>query len=639
MSVSAQKETLGFQTEVKQLLQLMIHSLYSNKEIFLRELISNSSDAIDKLRFQAIENPELTAKDADFKVVVDIDKDNKTITIRDNGVGMSREDVINHLGTIAKSGTKEFLQSLTGDKAKDAKLIGQFGVGFYSAFIVADLVTVKTLKAGLANNEAILWESKGEGDYTIETIEKESRGTEVILHLKAEDTEFLEEWRLRNIVQKYSDHIGVPIEMLKMEMPEAESEDEEEKTPKKPEYEVINKARALWTLPRSDIKEQDYQEFYKHISHDFEDPLTWTHNRVEGKQQYTTLLYLPAHAPYDLWNRDSPRGLKLYVQRVFIMDDAEQFLPLYLRFVKGIVDSNDLPLNISREILQNSPMVETIKKGCVNKVLGMLEKIAEKDQEKYSKVWSAFGQVLKEGPAEDFSNKDRIAKLIRFATTYKDTEVQDVSFAEYVSRMKEGQDKIYYVTAENFNAAKNSPHLEIFRKKGIEVILFYDRIDEWLTSHINEFEGKQFVSVAKGNLDLGELDDEQEKEEQKKTETSFSDLVEKLKITLGERVKEVRVTHRLTDSPACIVVDDHEMSAQLQRLMKEAGQAIPDVKPIFEVNPTHPVIERLHQDMENKHFDDWAFVLLDQAVLAEGGQLPDPANYVKRLNGLLLEVA
>ncbi|MCW5588443.1 MAG: molecular chaperone HtpG [Legionellales bacterium] len=633
----SEKQTLGFQTEVKQLLQLMIHSLYSNSEIFLRELISNASDAADKLRFLSLENSQLLEDDSELAIQIDIDKDAKTLTIRDNGIGMSRDDVISQLGTIAKSGTKEFLQTLTGDQAKDANLIGQFGVGFYSAFIVADKVVVHTRKAGCDKGEAIAWESRGEGDYTIETITKDQRGTDVILHLRDDAKEFLEEWRIRNIISKYSDHIGLPIKMRKME--DSQEDSEKDSTPATVEYEVVNRATALWTLSRNDIQEKDYQEFYKHIAHDFEDPLSWSHNRVEGKQHYISLLYIPKRAPFDLWNRDKAHGLKLYVQRVFIMDDAEQFLPMYLRFVKGIVDSSDLPLNISREILQNSPMVETIRKGCVSKILSMLEKIAENDAEKYQTFWNAFGNVLKEGPGEDYANRDRIAKLLRFATTHKNTPVQDVSLTEYVSRLKEGQDKIYYITAENFSAASNSPHLEIFRQKDIEVILLSDRVDEWLISHLAEFEGKQFVSVTKGNLDLGTIEDEATKEEHKKAEDEFANLVEKVKTTLTERVKDVRVTHRLTDSPACIVVDEHEMSSQLQRLMREAGQALPESKPILEINPKHPLVLRLRDENNQQHFTNLAEVLLDQAILAEGGHLPDPANFVKKLNGLLLEVA
>ncbi len=638
MTEALQKETLSFQTEVKQLLQLMIHSLYSNKEIFLRELISNASDANDKLRFQALKHPEFLKDNTELKITIDIDKDAKTITVSDNGIGMDRDDIIAHLGTIAKSGTKEFLQSLTGDQSKDSSLIGQFGVGFYSTFIVADKVTVISRKAGLAADQAVQWQSAGEGEYDIAETSKDSTGTDVILHLRDEDKEFLEEWRLRNIIHKYSDHIGFPIYMQKMTMP-SEEEDKDKAQDKAPEYEVVNKATALWTLPRKDIKDEEYKEFYKHISHDFQDPLLWSHNRVEGKHQYISLLYVPAHAPYDLWNRESPRGLKLYVQRVFIMDDAEQFLPLYLRFVKGVIDSNDLPLNVSREILQHSDLVDAIRKGCVSKILTMLEKIAKDEPEKYQQFWKAFGQVMKEGPGEDFANKEKIAKLLRFATTYKDSDEQDVSLDEYISRMQSGQDKIYYVTAENFSAAKNSPHLEIFRKKNIEVLLLSDRIDEWLTSHLQEFEGKKLISVAKGDLDLGDMEDEKTKEEHKKTEDDFADFTKKVQETLGERVKEVRVTHRLTDSPACIVVEEHEMSGQLQRLMKEAGQALPEVKPILEINPTHPVIMKLKTDSANKHFADWSVVILDQAILAEGGHLSDPAGFVKKLNGLLLEVA
>lgn len=636
VTTKAQKQTLGFQTEVKQLLQLMIHSLYSNKEIFLRELISNAADAADKLRFSALSDASLYESDPDLKVRVVFDKNAKTITISDNGIGMTYEEVIENLGTIAKSGTKEFLKTLTGDQARDAQMIGQFGVGFYSAFIVADKVTVLTRRAGLSPDQGVHWESSGEGDFTIENVNKATRGTEIILHLKADEEEFLDDWRLRHTITKYSDHINLPVEMAKIPLP---NEKDEIVVSEKEEFETVNRATALWTLPKNKIKDNDYVEFYKHISHDFEEPLTWSHNRVEGKQEYVSLLYIPARAPFDLWQRDQRHGLRLYVRRVFIMDQAEQFLPVYLRFVKGVIDSNDLPLNISREILQTNRLVDNMRSALSKRVLTVLEKLASDDKEKYRKFWEAFGQVLKEGPAEDHANKEEIAKLLRFASTSHDTPTQDVSLADYVSRMKAGQDKIYYITAENFNAAKSSPHLEIFRKKGLEVLLLSDRIDEWLMTHLTEFEGKQFHSVAKGALDLGELDDEQTKEEQKKAEDEFASLVKQVQDALGERVKEVRVTHRLTSSPACLVLDEQDMGQQMQRLFKAAGQAFPASKPIFELNPTHPLIQRLKSEQDDGRFSEWTQILFDQAVLAEGGHLEDPAQFVTRLNTLLLELA
>jgi molecular chaperone HtpG len=629
----AQKQTLGFETEVKQLLQLMIHSLYSNKEIFLRELISNASDACDKLRFEAVANSALYENDPELKIHISFDKDARTLTITDNGIGMNREEVIKNLGTIAKSGTKEFLASLNKDQLKDNHLIGQFGVGFYSAFMVADKVTVLTRRAGEKTENAIRWESQGEGDYTLEQTNKENRGTEIILQMKEDAQEFLDDWRLRNIIHKYSDHISWPIVMQKPALEEKEGEE-----PKAAEEETVNKAKALWTLSKSDIKEEDYKEFYKHLSHDFEDPLVWSHNRVEGKQEYITLLYVPSRAPFDLWQRDQQYGLKLYVNRVFILDKAEQFLPLYLRFVKGVVDSRDLPLNVSREMLQNHKMIDTIRSACTKKVLSLLEKMASDESEQYAKFWNEFGKVLKEGPAEDYANKEQIAKLLRFASTHTDKDTQDVSLDAYIERMKEGQEAIYYITADSFAAAKNSPHLEIFRKKGIEVLLLTDRIDEWLVSHLPEYNGKQLHSVAKGDLDLGNLEDTQEKEEHKKVEDEYANLVKQVKEALSNEVKEVRITHRLTSSPACVVTDQNDMSLQMQRMFKAAGQDIPVSKPILELNPEHPLIHRLKDEQDDDRFKEWSHILLDQALLAEGSQLEDPASFVQRLNKMLLDM-
>jgi len=632
----AEKETLGFQAEVKQLLQLMIHSLYSNKEIFLRELISNASDAADKMRFEAINNDALYGNDHELKIKVLFDKDAKTVTISDNGIGMSRDEVISHLGTIAKSGTKEFFSKLSGDQQADAALIGQFGVGFYSAFIVADRVTVETRRAGSPASEAVRWESTGEGDYTIEPIEKASRGTDIILHLREGEDELLSSWKLKSIIRKYSDHISLPIVMKKEEWDE-----EKKETVVKDELETVNQASALWARSKSDITKEQYEEFYKHVSHDFQPPLTYTHNRVEGRSEYTQLLYVPSAAPFDLWDRNKRGGIKLYVKRVFIMDDAEQLMPVYLRFVKGVIDSNDLPLNVSREILQESRDVRVIREGSTKRVLGMLEEMANSDEQegkdKYTTFWKEFGQVLKEGIGEDATNKDRIAKLLRFASTHNDSDEQSVSFADYVSRMKEGQDKIYYVTADSFTAAKNSPHLEIFRKKGVEVLLLTDRVDEWMLSFLNEFDGKELVSVAKGGLDLGKLEDEAEKKEHEETETQYKDLVEKMKGALADKAKDVRVTFRLTDSPACLVADEHELSANLVRMLKAAGQNAPDSKPILEINPNHPLVTRLkYEDESSPRFADWSHILFDQAMLAEGGSLSDPAAFVKRLNEMLL---
>lgn len=632
----AEKETLGFQAEVKQLLQLMIHSLYSNKEIFLRELISNASDAADKLRFEAINNDALYGNDHELKIKLSFDKDAKTITISDNGIGMSREEVISHLGTIAKSGTKEFFSKLSGDQKQDAALIGQFGVGFYSGFIVAEKITVETRRAGAAANEGVRWESTGEGDYSVEAIEKTGRGTDVILHLRAGEEELLSSWKLKSIIRKYSDHISLPIVMQKEEW------DEEQKaTVLKDELETVNQASALWARSKSDITKEQYDEFYKHVSHDFQEPLTHTHNRVEGRSEYTQLLYVPSHAPFDLWDRNKRGGIKLYVKRVFIMDDAEQLMPVYLRFVKGVIDSNDLPLNVSREILQESRDVKVIREGSTKRVLGMLEELANSEEQegkdKYATFWKEFGQVLKEGIGEDATNKDRIAKLLRFASTQNESSEQTVSFEDYVSRMKEGQDKIYYVTADSYTAAKNSPHLEIFRKKGVEVLLLTDRVDEWMLSFLTEFDGKELVSVAKGGLDLGKLEDEAEKKEHEETETQYKELVEKMKGALADKAKDVRVTFRLTDSPACLVADEHELSANLVRMLKAAGQSAPESKPILEINPNHPLVTRLkYEDAGSNRFADWSHILFDQAMLAEGGSLTDPAAFVKRLNEMLL---
>ena len=634
MMQAATKETLGFQAEVKQLLHLMVHSLYSNKEIFLRELISNASDACDKLRFEALADQGLWEQSPDLKIRVSFDKTARTITVSDNGVGMSRDEVVANIGTIAKSGTQEFFRSLTGDQAKDAHLIGQFGVGFYSSFIVADKVTLITRRAGLGAGHGVRWESEGQGDYTLETVTKEGRGTDVILHLREGEDELLSGARLRSILRKYSDHITLPILMQKEEW-DKDSND----YVLKDEDEQVNQASALWARPKSEIQDEQYQEFYKHVGHDFEPPLAWTHAKVEGKQEYTLLLYLPAHAPFDLWDREHRHGVKLYVQRVFIMDDAQQLMPVYLRFVRGVVDSNDLPLNISREILQESKVVEAIRAGSVKRVLSMLEDLAENEKDKYTRFWNEFGRAFKEGIGEDYSNKERIAKLARFASTHADTEEQTVSLADYVSRMKQGQDKIYYITADSFAAAKNSPHLEIFRNKGVEVLLLSDRVDEWVVSNFTEFEGKPLQSVAKGDLDLGELQDESDKKGREKEAGEFKDLTEKIQKTLGEKVKEVRITHRLTGSPACLVSDQWGMSMNLERLLKAAGQKVAGVKPILEINPHHPIVQGLKYESDETRFGDWSHILFDQALLAEGGQLDDPASFVKRLNELMLALA
>lgn len=621
------KQTLGFQAEVKQLLQLMIHSLYSNKEIFLRELISNASDACDKLKFEALAKPELYGDDAALAIRVGFDAAARTVSISDNGIGMSRAEAIEHLGTIAKSGTREFFSRLSGDQQKDAALIGQFGVGFYSSFIVADKVTVETRRAGEA--QGVRWESSGAGDFTVEDIELPKRGTHITLHLREGEDDFLNAWRIKSIIRKYSDHVALPILMKKEEW-----DAEKNETVVKDEEETVNQASALWTRSKSDITDEQYQEFYKHVAHDFEAPLAWTHNRVEGRSEYTQLLYIPGKAPFDLWDRQQRKGIKLYVKRVFIMDDAEQLLPVYLRFVKGLVDSADLPLNVSREILQESKDVKAIREGCTKRVLGMLEDLAEDKQDDYTKFWGEFGQVLKEGIGEDHANQERIAKLLRFASTRNADDAQSVSLADYVAAMKEGQDKLYYVTGETWAAAKSSPHLEVFRKKGVEVLLLTDRVDEWMLSFLNEFDGKALVSVAKGGLDLGQLQDEEEKKQQEQTEGEFKDVVEKLKEALKDRAKDVRVTLRLTASPACLVADEGELSATLQRMLKAAGQQAPDSKPILEINPQHPLVARLKT--EDARFADWSNTLFDLALLAEGGQLAEPGEFVRRVNELLL---
>ena len=635
MTAQVKKETLGFQTEAKQLLHLMIHSLYSNKEIFLRELISNSSDAIDKLRFASLANEELLEGQGDYQITVEVDKEANTITLSDNGIGMNRDEVIENLGTIAKSGTAAFLDNLTGDEQKDSQLIGQFGVGFYSAFIVADRVEVHTRKAGDAADTGVLWESHGEAEFSIESQAKETRGTTITLHLKADSSDFADDWRVRSVIKKYSDHISVPVMMAKPQPPVAEGEEEPENP--EVEYEAVNAATALWTRPRSEVSDEEYTEFYKHVSHDFEDPLTWSHNKVEGKLEYTSLLYMPAKAPFDMWNREMSRGLKLYVQRTFIMDEAEQSLPMYLRFVKGVVDSNDLSLNVSREILQQDPAVDSMRSALTKRALDMLAKLAKSEGDDYAKFWSEFGQVLKEGPAEDFANKEKIAKLLRFSTTKTDKEEQDQSLEGYVERMSEGQDKIYYVVAENFNTAKSSPHLEVFRKKGIEVLLLSDRVDDWLMNNLQEFDGKQFQDVARGELDLAS-ESEEEKAEQEKVVKESEGLVERLNEVLKGKVEEVRATNRLTDSAACLVVGDADMGAQMRRIMEAAGQAVPESLPILEVNPTHPLVEMLDQEPDEDRFADLASVIFDQASLAEGGQLEDPAAFVTRLNKLLLKM-
>lgn len=627
--IEGKRETLQFETEVSQLLHLMIHSLYSNKEIFLREIISNASDACDKLRFEAISDDSLLSDDADLKIQVEFDKDDRTVTIRDNGVGMSRDEVVNNIGTIAKSGTKEFLDQLTGDQSKDSHLIGQFGVGFYSAFIVADKVTLRTRRAGFEKDQAVQWESEGTGSYTLEEITKDNRGTEVILHLKKDEDEFLSGWRLRSIISTYSDHVPLPIEMR-------EENDKGEVTAK---WETVNKASALWVRPKSEITDDEYKEFYKHVGHDFADPLLWTHNRVEGKMEYISLLYIPSQAPFDLFDQNPKHGVKLYVQRVFIMDDAEKLLPRYLRFVRGVIDSNDLPLNISREILQSNKVIDNIRSGSVKKILGLLEALAKNESDKYQEFWNVFGKVLKEGPGEDFGNKEKIAKLLRFASTHQDSDAQTVSLDDYIARMKPEQEKIYFITADNYAAAKNSPHLEIFKDKGIEVLLLSDRVDEWLMSHLNEYAEKSFASVAKGELDLDKLASEEDKKERKKAENEAKELIKRIKKVLDDKVEDVRVSHRLTSSPACIVLSEHDMALYMQHLMKQAGHDMPQTKPVLEINPTHALVQRMENEQEEERFEDWARILFDQAILAEGGQLEDPATFVNRLNQMINEIA
>jgi molecular chaperone HtpG len=631
-------ETLQFETEVSQLLHLMIHSLYSNKEIFLRELISNASDACDKLRFEAIADDSLLSDDSELKIQVEYDKENRTVTVRDNGIGMSRDEVITNVGTIAKSGTKEFLDSLTGDQSKDSHLIGQFGVGFYSSFIVADKVTLRTRRAGLDKNQAVQWESEGTGSYTLEETEKDNRGTEVILHLKKEEDEFLSSWRLKSIISTYSDHVPLPIEMLK-EDDDSENDKDKGKTENVKTWETVNKASALWVRPKNEITEDEYKEFYKHVGHDFVDPLLWTHNRVEGKTEYISLLYIPSQAPFDLFEPNTKHGVKLYVQRVFIMDDAEKLLPRYMRFVRGVIDSNDLPLNISREILQSNKVIDNIRSGSVKKVLGLLEKLAKNESDKYQEFWNVFGKVLKEGPGEDFANKEKIAKLLRFASTHQDSDAQTVSLDDYIARMKPEQEKIYYISADSYAAAKNSPHLEIFKEKGIEVLLLSDRVDEWLMSHLNEYNEKTFASVAKGELDLDKLGSEEDKKEREKAKKDAEGLIERIKKVLEEKVEDVRVSHRLTSSPACIVLSEQDMALYMQNLMKQAGHDMPPTKPVLEINPSHTLVQRMENEQAEDRFEDWARILFDQAILAEGGQLDDPASFVNRLNKMINEIA
>ncbi len=625
-----QVETMEFQTEVDQLLHLMIHSLYSNKEIFLRELISNSADACDKQRFEALSNDALNENDADLRIEITSDEEAGTITIRDNGIGMTRDEVVTNIGTIAKSGTKEFIQKLTDEQSKDSNMIGQFGVGFYSAFIVADKVTLTTRRAGEESSTGTIWESNGKSGYTLGSTDKEGRGTEIVLHLKDDEKELANNWQIRNIISKYSDHISVPIKMLK--------QDEEGKVTE--EWEAVNKASALWKRSKSDIKDEEYKEFYKHVAHDWEDPLTWIHNQVEGNLEYTSLLYIPSKAPMDLWDAQAKTaGIKLYVQRVFIMDDSENLMPRYLRFVKGVLDSSDLPLNVSREILQSNRVIDTMRKASTKKVLGLLQKMANNDKEKYQTFWDQFGNALKEGPGEDMSNKDAIAKLLRFSTTSTDSATQDISLDDYISRMKKDQEKIYYITADSFAAAKSSPHLEVFRKKDIEVILLHDRVDEWLVSHLNEFDGKSLQSVAKGELDLSKFDSEEDKKEHEKAEKDAEALITRLKDKFGEKLEDVRVSHRLTDSPSCIVLNEQDMALYMQQLMKQAGHEMPSSKPILEINPTHPIVKRLEGEKDDQRFADWSDILFDQAILAEGGQLEDPAGFVSKLNKMMLDIS
>ncbi|MBI1194553.1 MAG: molecular chaperone HtpG [Gammaproteobacteria bacterium] len=634
MTVETHRETLDFQTEAKQLLHLMIHSLYSNKEIFLRELLSNAADACDKLRFEALTDDALYEGRSDLNVRIDIDKEARTLTITDNGIGMNRQEVMDNIGTIAHSGTRQFLNSLSGDQAKDARLIGQFGVGFYSSFIVADKVTVETRRAGLGAEHGVRWESDGEGTYSLETIERADRGTRITLHLRKDEGEFLEDYRLRTVVRKYSDSIALPIVM------KAEADrDEAEETEAKPDYETVNQASALWTRPKSEITDEEYGEFYKHVGHDFENPLTWVHTRTEGRQSYTSLLFIPQRAPFDLWDQQQRHGIKLYVRRVFIMEDAEQLMPRYLRFVRGVIDSDDLPLNVSREILQNNRQIDVMRAASVKKVLGLLDGMAKDDADKYQRFWKEFGRVLKEGIVEDYANKEALAKLLRFTSTASEGDAEDVSLADYVSRMKEGQDKIYYITADSLTAARNSPHLEVFKKKGIEVLLMHERVDDWMLTALDTFDDKPLRSVAKGDLELGNLEDEAEKEARKQAADELGDIVQRMKDVLGDQVKDVRVTDRLTDSPACLVVEEDEMALNLRRMLESAGQAVPHSEPILEVNPTHPLMANIRDEQDEDRFKDWVHILHDQALLSEGGQLKDPALFVKRLNGLLHRLA
>ena len=637
MSVETGKETLEFQTEARQILHLMTHSLYSNKEIFLRELVSNASDACDKLRFEALANSDLYEGDGDLKITVDFDKDSNTVTVTDNGIGMTREEIIENIGTIASSGTKKFLESLTGDQAKDAQMIGQFGVGFYSSFIVADKVTVTSRRAATDKGEAVSWESDGQGSFTLEDTEQEARGTIVTLHLKEGEEEFADNFRLRNIIKQYSDHISLPINMQKVDYGTDEDEEANKDANKEagPEYERVNSASALWARDKKDITDDEYNEFYKHVSHDFQDPQSWIHNKVEGNQSYTSLFYIPAKAPFDLFDRDHKRGVKLYVKRVFIMDDAEHLMPNYLRFIKGVVDSDDLPLNVSREILQQNKVIDRIRGASVKKILGKLESMAKDQPEEYASFWNTFGQVMKEGPIEDFANKERVARLLRFASTEANSEDQTVSLEDYIARMKEGQEKIYYITAESFAAAKNSPHLEVFRKKGIEALLLSDRVDEWLVSHLTEFDGKQLQSVARGDLDLGEIDDAEEKETREEINNEFKDVIERVKKSLGDKISEARMSQRLTDSPSCLVLNEQDMSAQMQQILEAAGQYAPKAQPILELNSEHKLVSKLKDIKQDDSFNDWVSLLFEQAQLAAGDQLDDPAGFVMRVNRLL----
>ena len=638
MAGKAGPEVRGFETEAKQLLHLMIHSLYSNKEIFLRELISNSSDAIDKLRFESLSNSDLIDGGTEFEILIDHDKDANTITITDNGIGMTKDEVITNLGTIAKSGTAQFLESLTGDEQKDSQLIGQFGVGFYSSFIVAEEVEVLTRKAGSKAKDAVLWKSKGEAEYSIEKATRDTYGTSIILHLKSEEKDFADGFRITSIIKKYADHISVPVKTLKVQTPSESDGKENEGDSKEIEYETINEAKALWTRTRRQIKKDEYEEFYKHISHDFEAPLDWSHNRVEGKLDYTSLLYIPKRAPFDLWNRDAARGLKLYVQRVFIMDDAEQFLPLYLRFVKGVIDSSDISLNVSREILQKDPVVDSMRTALTKRALDLLAKLRSKKRDLYNEFWDQFGQVLKEGPGEDFTNKEKVAKLLQFSTTKGESEAQREGLDEYIERMRDGQDKIYYLVADSLKGALNSPHLEIFKKKDIEVILMHDRIDEWMMGHLNEYGGKQFQDISRGQLDLGDLEDKEKKEDAEKTEKKYESLIARIQSFLGDRVKEVRTTKRLTDSPACLAIDENDMGAQMRKIMEASGQSVPDTKPIFEVNPEHPLVKKLDKESDEELFEDVITVLFGQARLAEGGSIDEPGDFSSKLNKLLLKL-